>query len=49
MNAAKPDFRPKHLRAYIGGHFGPSYAIELTGDSILHDPHHLAYPTRIDG
>ena len=36
MNAAQPDFRPKHLRAYIGGYFGPSYAIELTGDTLFY-------------
>ena len=39
MNASKPDFRPKHLRAYIGGHFGPSYAIELTGDTLFYTAH----------
>ena len=36
MNASKPDFRPKHLRACIGGHFGPSYAIELTDDTLFY-------------
>ena len=53
MNAAKPDFRPKHLRASIGGYFGPSYSVELTDQTLfcialsdeLPDPAWLVEPT----
>ena len=35
MNAAEPALLPKHLRASIGGHFGHSYSVELTDQTLF--------------
>ena len=35
MNTAEPALLPKHLRASIGGHFGPSYSLELTDQTLF--------------
>ena len=35
MDAAEPAFRRKHLRAYVGGYFGPSYSLELTDQTLF--------------
>ena len=53
MNAAEPALFPKHLRVSIGGHFGPSYSLELTDQTLfcmalsdeLPDPAWLVEPT----
>ena len=53
MNPAEPPVRPQLLRASIGGHFGPSYSLELTDQTLfcmalsdeLPDPAWLVEPT----
>jgi len=35
MNPAEPALLPKHLRASIGGYFGPSYSVELTDQTLF--------------
>ena len=42
MDAAEPAFRRKHLRAYVGGYFGPSYSVEFTDQTLI-------YMARSDG
>ena len=35
MNTTEPALLPKHLRVSIGGHFGPSYSVELNDQTLM--------------